>query len=115
LFERDDIVKVRGTIELYHDRSQLIVQRIRRCEEGEFLEADFCPVSARDPEEMFQEMQAFVQSVGNGQLRALLQSVLDNPAVATAIKIAPGAMRIHHPCRGGLKVMWTFLERSLRG
>ena len=102
LFERDDIVKVRGTIELYHDRSQLIVQRIRRCEEGEFLEADFCPVSARDPEEMFQEMQAFVQSVGNGQLRALLQSVLDNPAVATAIKIAPGAMRIHHPCRGGL-------------
>jgi len=26
LFERDDIVKVRGTIELYNDHSQLIVQ-----------------------------------------------------------------------------------------
>ena len=100
LFERDDIVKVRGTIELYYDRPQLIVQRLRRCEEGEFLEADFCPVSARDPEEMFQELQAFVQSVGNDHLRGLLQSVLDDLAVATAIRIAPGAMRIHHPCPG---------------
>ena len=51
LFERDDIVKVRGTIELYNDRPQLIVQRIRRCEDGEFKEADFCPASARDPDE----------------------------------------------------------------
>src|SRR5271157_4957389 len=34
LFERDDIVKVRGTIELYNDHPQLIVQRIRRCEAG---------------------------------------------------------------------------------
>src|SRR5690242_20035905 len=68
LFERDDIVKVRGTIELYNDRPQLIMQRIRRCEEGEFVEADFCPVSDRDPEEMFQELRAFVKSVSNDQL-----------------------------------------------
>jgi 3'-5' exoribonuclease len=102
LFERDDIVKVRGTIELYNDRPQLIVQRIRRCEEGEFQEVDFCPASARDPEEMFRELQGFVDSVGNDHLRALLQSVLTDPLVATAIKVAPGGMRLHHPCRGGL-------------
>ena len=65
LFERDDIVKVRGTIEVYNDRAQLILQRVRRCEDGEFQEADFCPASVRDPEEMFQELQGFVDSVGN--------------------------------------------------
>ena len=53
--ERDDIVKVRGTMEGYNDRPQLIVQRIRRCEDGEFQEADCSPASARDPEEMFRE------------------------------------------------------------
>ena len=58
MFERDDIVKVRGALELYNDHPQLIVQRIRRCEDGEFQEADFCPASARDPEEMFQELRA---------------------------------------------------------
>jgi 3'-5' exoribonuclease len=102
LFERDDIVKVRGTIELYNDHPQLIVQRIRRCEEGEFQEADFCPASARDPEEMFRELQGFVDSVGNEHLRALLQSVLNDPVVAAAIKVAPAAMRLHHAYRAGL-------------
>src|SRR5579863_8376181 len=102
LFERDDVVKVRGTIELYNDHPQLIVQRIRRCEEGEFQEADFCPASARDPEEMFRELQGFVDSIGNKHLRALLVSVLNDPLVATAIKVVPGGMRLHHPCRAGL-------------
>ena len=76
LFNRDDIVKVRGTVELYNERPQLIVQRIRRCEEGEFQEADFCPTSARDPEEMLAELRGFVDSLANGHIRALLQSVL---------------------------------------
>ena len=102
LFKRDDIIKVRGTVEVYNDRPQLIVQRIRRCEEGEFEEADFCPASARDPEEMFTELQAFVDSVANEHVRALLRSILDDPAVASALKIAPAAMRLHHAFRGGL-------------
>ena len=75
--ERDDIVKVRGTMELYNDRPQLIVQRIRRCEDGEFQEADCWPASARDPEEMFRELQGVVDSVGNEYVRSLLQSVLN--------------------------------------
>jgi 3'-5' exoribonuclease len=81
LFERDDIVKVRGTVELYNDHRQLIVQRIRRCEAGEFQEADFCPTSARDPEEMFRELRGFLDSLQNNHLRALLQSVLDDDDV----------------------------------
>jgi 3'-5' exoribonuclease len=102
LFDRDDIVKLRGTIEIYNERPQLIVQRIRRCEVGEFQEADFCPASARDPEEMFRELQGFVDSVGNNHVRSLLQSVLSDPLVAKAIKVAPAGTRLHHPCRGGL-------------
>ena len=102
LFERDDIVIVRGALELYNDHPQLIVQRIRRCEAGEFQEADFCPTSPRDPEEMFRELLGFVDSVGNDYVRSLLQSVLNDPLVLTAIKVAPGGVRLHHPCRGGL-------------
>ena len=75
--ERDDIVKVRDTMELYNDRPQLIVQRIRRCEAEEFQEADFCPASPRDPDEMFRELQGFVDSVGNEYVRSLLQSFLN--------------------------------------
>jgi 3'-5' exoribonuclease len=102
LFERDDIVKVRGTLELYNEHPQLIVQRIRRCEAGEFQESDFCPASARDPEEMFAELRGFVESVANEHVRTLLRSVLDDPAIAPVFKIAPAAMRLHHAYRSGL-------------
>ena len=102
LFDCDDIVKVRGTIELYNDRPQLIVQRIRRCEDGEFQEADFCPTSARDPEEMFVELRGFAESVANEHVRALLQSILADPAIALAFKVAPAATRLHHAYRAGL-------------
>ena len=78
MFDRDDIVKVRGALELYNDHAQLIVQRIRRCEAEEFQEADFCPASPRDPDEMFRELQGFVDSVGNDFVRSLLQSVLND-------------------------------------
>jgi len=107
LIDRDDIVKVRGTIEIYNDRRQLIVQRLRRCEAGEFQEADFCPASARDPEEMFRELQGFVNSVGNRRVRALLQSVLNDPAIVSSFKVAPAATKLHHAYRSGL------LEHSL--
>jgi 3'-5' exoribonuclease len=103
LVERDDIVKVRGTIELYNDHTQLIVQRIRRCEAGEFQEADFCPTSARDPEEMYRELRGFVNSLENNHLRALLQAVLDDdPTIAPAFKVVPAAIKLHHAYRSGL-------------
>jgi 3'-5' exoribonuclease len=102
LFDCDDIVKVRGTIELYNERRQLIIQRIRRCEEEEFVEADFCACSERNPEEMFVELLGYVERVANEPLRALLLSILSDPTIAARLKAAPGAMRIHHCYRGGL-------------
>lgn len=102
LFDRDDIVKVRGTIELYSDRPQLIIQRIRRCETGEFNEADFCAASARDPDQMLGELRAFAESVVDANLRSLLVSILGDADVVTLLKVAPAAMRIHHAFRSGL-------------
>ena len=102
LFERDDIVKVRGVVELYNDHPQLIVQRIRRCEDGEFQEADFCPTSTRDPEEMLGQLRSFVESITEVNLRRLLVSILEDAGVVTPLKIAPAAMRVHHAFRSGL-------------
>ena len=95
-------MKVRGTIELYNERPQLIVQRIRRCEEGEFEESDFCPASPQDPDDMFASLASFVESVADEKLRALLQSILDDEATARAFRAAPGGTKLHHCCRGGL-------------
>ncbi len=101
-FERDDIVKVRGTVEVYNEKPQFIVSRIRRCDPKEYNATDFYPSSARDPEEMFGELHGFVAIVGLAPLRELLVNIVSDPAIGAALKFTPAAMKIHHAFRGGL-------------
>jgi len=108
LFAADDVVKVRGTLERYNGKSRLIVQRIRRCQEKEFDENDFCPVSEHHPDEMLAELRSHVEGVGSEPLRSLLSRMLDDDEdLVRALKVAPGGTRLHHAYRGGLRVMWT--------
>src|SRR6266850_4819713 len=55
-FERDDFVKVKGLIQVYHNRQQLTIHKMRRMEDGEVDFADYFPASARNREEMFAEL-----------------------------------------------------------
>src|SRR5712692_6286828 len=51
---------------------------------------------------MVAELRGFAESVANNHVRALLESILDDPAIAPALKVAPAAMRLHHAYRAGL-------------
>jgi 3'-5' exoribonuclease len=102
LFDCDDVVKVRGTIDHYNDKPQLIVSRIRRCDVTEYNAGDFYPASRRDPEEMFGELQSFVAMVRDEALRPLVESILNDTSISQRLKTAPAALKIHHALRGGL-------------
>jgi 3'-5' exoribonuclease len=102
LFDCNDVVKIRGTIEHYNDKPQLIVGRIRRCEPQEYTASDFCPASIRDPEDMFGELEMFVSAVRDESLRQLLESIINDVSVSARLKTTPAAMKIHHAFRGGL-------------
>jgi len=101
-FERDDFVKVKGLLQLYQNRSQFTVHRLRRLEDHEVDFADYFPCSERDPDEMFAELQSTIASVQNIHLRQLLESVFSDTRLASLYKLAPAAKNIHHACRGGL-------------
>ena len=102
LFECEDVVKARGSVDHYNDKPQLIVSRIRRCEPGEYTAADFYPASCRNPEEMLGELQAFVAMVRDEPLCRLLESIVSDASISERLKTAPAAMKIHHAFRGGL-------------
>lgn len=102
LFDCDDVVKVRGTIDHYNDKPQLIVSRIRRCDASEYSAGDFYPASSRDPDEMFGELQAFIAMVRDEALRHLLESIVSDTSISERLRVAPAAMRIHHCYRSGL-------------
>ena len=48
-FDRDDFVKVKGLIQVFHNRPQLTIHKVRRMDDGEIEFADYFPSSRRDP------------------------------------------------------------------
>ncbi len=101
-FERDDFIKVKGLLQIYQNRSQFTVHRLRRLEDHEVDFADYFPCSDRDPEEMFGELEGIISNIGNAHLRGLLEAVFSDSSLTTLYKVAPAAKNIHHACRGGL-------------
>jgi 3'-5' exoribonuclease len=101
-FERDDFVKVKGLMQLYNNRPQFTIHKLRRMEETEVDFRDFFPASLQDPAAMWTELRATVSAVGNPHLRVLLNAFLDDPDIAARYQVAPAAKSIHHAFRSGL-------------
>jgi 3'-5' exoribonuclease len=101
-FERDDFVKVKGLVQVYQNRSQFTVHRLRRLEDREVDLADYFPCSDRDPEEMFAELRGIIAGLANPHLRALLELVFSDTRIVSLYKMAPAAKNIHHAFRSGL-------------
>jgi 3'-5' exoribonuclease len=101
-FERDDFVKVKGLIQIFHNRPQLTLHTIQRISDREVDFADYFPASARDRDEMWRELRDFAAAIANPHLHQLLAALLDDPDVAVRYRKAPAAKQIHHAYLGGL-------------
>jgi 3'-5' exoribonuclease len=101
-FDRDDFVKVKGLAQVYQNKQQFTIHKIRRLEDPEVEPADYFPCSKRDPEEMWTELQGIIASFKNPHLRSLLELIFADPKTAALYKRAPAAKSIHHACLGGL-------------
>jgi 3'-5' exoribonuclease len=101
-FDRDDFVKVKGLVQVYQNKTQFTIHKLRRLEDHEINAADYFPCSKRDPEEMFSELLGIIAKLQNDHLRMLLEAIFSDQKIATLFKRAPAAKSIHHACLGGL-------------
>ena len=101
-FDRDDFVKVKGLVQVFHNRTQLRIHKLRRMEEHEIDFADYFPASQRDPEGMWRELQGIVAGIGNPHLKALLDAIFGDEEIVRRYRRAPAAKQIHHAFLGGL-------------
>jgi 3'-5' exoribonuclease len=101
-FDRDDFVKVKGLIQVFHNRPQLTIHKMRRMDSSEIDFADYFPCSRRDPAEMWAELRGIVCRMSNPHLKRLLEAMLDDPEIAERYRRAPAAKQIHHAYLGGL-------------
>ncbi len=75
-FDAMDYIEVYGDITSFNGALQVNVKRVRRCEEGEYDEQEYMPVSSRNLDEMYAELLALIDSIENTYLKTLLQKVL---------------------------------------
>jgi 3'-5' exoribonuclease len=101
-FERDDFIKVKGILQIFHNRPQLTIHKLRRLDESEIDPADYFPASARKPEEMWRELEETIAGVTNPHLKSLLDAIFGDEEIARRYRIAPAAKQIHHAFLGGL-------------
>jgi 3'-5' exoribonuclease len=101
-FDRDDFIKVKGLMQLYNNRPQFTIHKLRRVEDHEVDFSDFFPASRQDPEAMWNELRAMVAGLDNEHIRRLLDAFLDDPGIAARYRVAPAAKTIHHAFRSGL-------------
>lgn len=98
-----DYVDIVGEVTSFNGALQISIKRARKCAEGEYDPADYVPVSARDAEEMMEELKTFVASVGNRYLHRLLTSVfIDDVNFVKRFRTSSAAKSVHHGFVGGL-------------
>lgn len=103
-FEAGEFVAVQGHGNSFHERVELVLDKIRRVIPDDasrgFREEDCIPSSPRDVDEMWQELCNRLASVEHPQLRQLLTKVVaDN---TDRLRVWPAARQVHHAYRSGL-------------
>lgn len=104
-FAAGEFVKVQARGNLFNQRLELVIDKIRRVHSQQdalegFREEDCIPCAPRPLDEMWQELEANIAAVSSPPVRELLTRIVTKQA--DRFRIWPAAQTVHHAYRGGL-------------
>ncbi len=103
-FSRGDPVAVKGTVESFLDRLQLVVKQINRATVQTYARYGFdpaliVPTSNQDPKKMWKEVIGFIKNIRNKDLKRLVQKIYSEHK--DKILTHPASISMHHNYRSG--------------
>lgn len=102
-FDSLDYIEVYGDVTSFQNALQVNVKRIRKCQEGEYIPADYLPVSSKDIEKMYEELLGYIHAIENQYLRKLMEAFfIEDSSFIKAFKQSSAAKTVHHGFVGGL-------------
>jgi 3'-5' exoribonuclease len=101
-FDRDDFVKVKGLVQVFRNKPQMTVHKLRRLDDSEVNFADYFPHTEKNIDELWAALRAAAAGIASAPLRSLIDSFLDDEEVARRLRVAPAAKSLHHARIGGL-------------
>ncbi len=95
-------VHIKGRSELYQNNLQIIVNDIRVVDTDAVNVADFLAQTHKDIPRMFEQVVEILGRIENPQLKALTAGFLADEPLMEKFRKAPGGVKLHHDCIGGL-------------
>ena len=95
-------VHIRGRSELYQNNLQVVINSVRVVDENKVSLEDFLSQTDKDVDKMFAEIEQIVARVQHPGLRALIDDFLSDAELMENFRKAPGGVKLHHDCIGGL-------------
>lgn len=102
-FDAMDYIEVYGDVTSFNGTLQVSIKRIRKCQEGEYNQSDYFPVSSKDNDQMYQELLSLIQSITDPYYKMLLQKLfVENQEFVKSFRYSSAAKAVHHGFIGGL-------------
>jgi 3'-5' exoribonuclease len=101
-FDADDVVNVKGYVNRFNGRPQLIVQTIVRAAPETVDFGDFLPKTDKNIDELWSRVLQYMGAIQDPHLRALIERFTADEQIAAAYRQAPAAKSLHHAYIGGL-------------
>ncbi|MES2801577.1 MAG: HD domain-containing protein [Bdellovibrionota bacterium] len=102
-FEIGDLIKIKGVVQLYNQRKQLIVHRLEKVEDTMINKDDYKLKERHiDTYALYSELCQMVQEIEIQPLKQLMLDCLQDEEIKPRLLKAPAAKTIHHAHRGGL-------------
>lgn len=110
------VVRIRGQVQSYNQRLQVVIRGAEPVPAEEVDEALFVRSSELDPDMLWQNLMALVEGVDDPHLKQLLFRVFSDEELADRFRVAPAGRSMHHAFRSGLlehTVSMTAVARAL--
>ena len=100
-YDANDIIKVRGTVQVWKDTEQFKIDRIRKATEADHVDmSTIIPCAPFDPEEMYDELYETADAFTDEELRRIVQYLLRENR--EQLLLFPAGVKLHHATRSGL-------------
>ncbi len=102
-FDAMDYVYIEADVVAFQGAKQLNVRRIRKADEGEYIQSDYLPMSEKSIDAMYKELTGLIHSMKNPYLKKLVSSFfLEDKQFIQDFCFHSAAKTVHHGFVGGL-------------
>ena len=102
-FDAMDYIEVFGDVSSFQGTLQISIKRTRICGDGDYEPANYLPTSAKNMDEMYQELLDIIKKTENEYLRSLLEAFfIKDEEFIKKFRFSSAAKSVHHGFVGGL-------------